>query len=286
MEMLIGSPRVIGFKHTLREFKAPVQVYTAQNRPAGMTLQTQPEALKMKIKYSSEFIDLGTFEYTFGKEEGEQGFVTVDELFVKAGIDPDALWQQVFDSIRELFPALADPPAGAETVGIRFYPKLEIVEAELDKVTTMVIRFYVAVYSEPEYENIVNMIQIEFQDQQTYDQRPVAIAQMEKANLVADQFIAGEHPNQANMDAEALAESKAIAAQEKRQRLVQIDLAKKALVGPLSAVLQNVSVQGAFQEMTRAVFTELKAKVPSHADWNIDTLMSFFPAAMEEVANS
>lgn len=85
------------------------------------------------------------------------------------------------------------------------------------------------------------------------------------------------------MDAEQLAQSKADAANDKRIRLAQIEQHKRALVGPMSAVLSIPAVQQAFGAMTQAVFVELKAKRPECKDWDIAALMAKFPDALAGV---
>lgn len=84
----------------------------------------------------------------------------------------------------------------------------------------------------------------------------------------------------------SLAESKTQAANDKRIVQAQIVQHEKALVGKMQDVLKIAEVGAAFAAVTQATFTELKAKLPQAAAWDIPTLMSFFPDAMAEVAGA
>jgi hypothetical protein len=173
-------------------------------------------------------------------------------------------------------------------VGIQVYPRIDVVDASLDKATTMSSVFLIGVYTDPGYadDSLKNVIQVEFQDIKTYEYRDVQLAKYNQTITRLDELIAGTHPNQAEMDEVQLAESKVQAASDKRIVQAQILQHEKELVGKMQDVLAIQEVKDAFGAVTEATFTELKAKKPEAAAWHIPTLMSFFPAAMEEVAGA
>lgn len=282
-ELMIASPVIVGFLHAMRPFDVQVPVYSKDGRNAGTTLQAQPKQLTMTVKYSTDSIDHTKAVYKFVEEAGD--LCSIGELVAKAGIDPEAVWAKAFDKARELFAATKEPSEAAKAVGISLYPRLDVVDAQIDLATTMKITFYAGIYTSPEYikESMVSMLQMEFQDSKTFEFRDVELERMNQTITRLDQLIAGTHPNQAEMDAVALAESKTSAANDKRIILNQIEAHKKALIGPMSEVLSIPEVQNAFSAMGEAVFTELKAKLPEWAQIDLPTLMSFFPAAMEKV---
>lgn len=287
-EIMIASPRIIKFLHAMRPFNIAVPMYTKDGRNAGQQLQPQPKQLTMGIKYSAGDIEILKESYTFPAEESGGSLIAVDRLFAAAGINPEAVWAKALDVIREVFPVLADPAPGAEAVGIQVYPRIDVVEANLDKATTMNVVFLIGVYTDPAYsdDTLKNVIQVEFQDLKTFEYRDVQLAQYNQTLVRLDELIAGTHPNQAEMDPVQLAESKTAAANDKRIVQAQIVQHQKALVGKMQDVLAITEVQAAFSAVTQATFTELKAKLPQAAGWDIPTLMSFFPAAMAEVAGA
>lgn len=282
-ELMIGSPVIIGFLHAMRPFDVQVPVYSKEGRNSGTTLQAQPKQLTMTVKYSTDGIDHMKAVYKFIEEAGD--LCSIDELVAKAGIDPEAVWTKAFDKARELFAATKEPSEAAKAVGISLYPRLDVVDAQIDLATTMKVTFYAGIYTSPTYtkESMVSMLQMEFQDKKTFEFRDVELERMNQTITRLDQLIAGTHPNQAEMDAVALAESKTSAANDKRIILNQIEAHQKALIGPMSEVLSIPEVQNAFAAMGAAVFAELKAKLPEWAQIDLPTLMSFFPAAMEKV---
>jgi hypothetical protein len=287
-EVMIASPRIIKFLHAMRPFNIAVPMYTKDGRNAGKQLQPQPKQLTMGVKYSAGDIEILKESYTFPAEESEGSLTSVDKLFEAAGIAPEPVWAKALDVIREVFPVLADPAPGAEAVGIQVYPRIDVVDASLDKATTMSIVFLIGVYTDPGYadDSLKNVIQVEFQGIKTFEYRTVQLAQYNQTITRLDELIAGTHPNQAEMDKVALAESKVQAASDKRIVQAQIVQHEKALVGKMQDVLAIPEVQAAFAAVTEATFTELKAKKPEAAAWDIPTLMSFFPAAMAEVAGA
>lgn len=289
-ELMIGSPVIIGFLHAMRPFNVAVPVFSKDGRNAGTTLQAQPKQLKMTLKYSTGDIDHIKKEYTFltTPGEGDSGLCSIDELVAKAGIDPEAVWAAAFDKARELFETTKEPTGTAASLGIKLYPRLDVVQADFDLSTTMKIVFHAGIYEDPLYspESMVSMLQMEFQDSKTYEFRSVELARMNQTIERLDQLIAGTHPNQENMDEVQLAESKTAAANDKRIVQNQILAHEKALVGPMSEVLSIPAVQNAFASMGTAVFTELKAKLPSWADIDLPKLMEYFGPAMAKVISA
>lgn len=277
--ILLNTPRITGFTHALRDFNGPQQRYNAQGDLVNVMMKQEKHVL-FEIKYGTSVAST-TLNHDFKKESGE--LCSVDELLTNAGVDAIALWEAAFDVAKEKFALTADPDDALRAVGIPFWLRLEQTQARLNLKDNMGLVFTVGVYSDEAMTQLVNMFEMAFVDKKTVAARATSLVKLETQQKTLEDRVAGTHPSQTGMNVEDLATSKKQAADELTVQLARIEMHKAALIGSLKDILVITEVKNAFGAIARAAFSEFKSKLVSWKDINVDTLMTAFPDALQEV---
>ncbi len=283
MNIAYVTPRITGFKHV----QHPIIESRVVRRPNGDATQLSKSkpSLTVDVAYVDPSGEInGGESYTFGDQPGE--LKSVSELIAAAGVDVIAAWEGAFDAAKEKFEKTKDQPDTAKTTGVRWYMRVDAVEANLNPNGPMGLILVVGCYKDEAYTKIASSFQIGFFDSKTMNQRADQIKQL-KDNLVQlDDMIAGTHVSQHGQTEDQLKDSKARAANDKIINQMQLSKLENALSAPLSQVLSVPAVQSAFAAVAQAVFTELQAKLPEWKDIKVAEVMSFFGPALASVVSA
>jgi hypothetical protein len=279
--MIYASPRIVDFEHVLADHNTPVAVRSPTGE-TGATIQRLEKQLTFGVAYMTLGGSVaGMLNHTFEKEDSD--LCSIDTLMSNAGIDPLVVWETAFDVAKELFEITKDQPAGSEQVGIPFYLKLQKVKANLNPKGNMGVTFSVGIYRDSAKTNMVNMFEMTFVDKKQIAARAKTLESLQDQIEGLNEMIAGTHPNLTGKSDSEIAEYKASAEEEKPVVQAKIDNHNMALVGPLSTVLGLTEVKAAFGAITEAAFNEFKSKVDGWSNINVDTLMDYFPAALDQL---
>jgi hypothetical protein len=282
------SPVVTDFTHVLRTFESIVPCRT----PEGLFNSQIPPTrkhIRMGIGYYDNVsAKIESESYTFDSGDavgnGPNDLCSVDVLTTNANIDPEAVWETAFDSVKELFDRTKDESAAPPGTQIPYYLKLDRVQAMLDRDAPKSIRFTVGIYTDPERTKIKQGYEMLFLDSAGMLQRANDLQRMQGELAIREERILGTHASQADLSPEDLAKNQADAATEKASYEVQIARHQGALVGTLASVLALPAVGLAFKNVTEAAFNEFKLKLPTWSQLDIPTLMTYFPDAMARIA--
>lgn len=276
-------PRVTGFKH--------VQNPIIERRPVRTP---NGDMVEIEKKNPSLAISIGYVDPS-GEINGEESYLfsdqttslkSVSDLIAAAGVDVVAAWEAAFDVAKELFDKTKDQPDSAKVTGIKWYMRVDVVEANLNPTGAMGLVLVIGCYKDEAFTKIASSFQIGFFDSKTMNQRADQIKQL-KSNLVQlDELIAGTHVTQAGQPEDQLKDSKARAANDKIINQMQLTKLETALSAPLAQVLSVPAVQTAFGAVAQAVFTELQAKLPEWKDIDVAEVMAFFGPALTSVVSA
>jgi len=276
-------PRIVSFRQILNEIVEARPVRTP-NGEATQLSKAKP-SLVVGVAYVDPSGEInGGESYTFGTEATELKSVT--ELITAAGVDVVAAWEAAFDAAKELFDKTKDQPDSAKVTGIKWYMRVDVVEANLNPTGPMGLKLVVGCYKDSAFTKVASSFEIGFFDSKTMNQRADQIKQLESNIAQLEEMVAGTHLNQLELTGDALTESKARAANDLIINQMQLAKQESALSAPLSQVLSVPAVQTAFSAVALAVFTELQVKLPEWKDISVTELMKFFGPALTSVVSA
>lgn len=276
-------PRIVSFRQILNEIIESRPVRT----PNGDATQLSKE--KPKLTVDVAYVDPsgeinGGESYLFADQPTE--LKSVSELITAAGVDVVAAWESAFDAAKEKFDKTKDQPDTAKSTGIKWYMRVDVVEAKLNPTGAMGLVLVIGCYKDAGYTKIASTFQIGFFDSKTMNQRADQIKQLKDNLIQLDEMIAGTHVSQHGQTADQLKDSKARAANDHVINSMQLAKLEGALSAPLSQVLSLPAVQTAFSAVAQAVFTELQKKLPEWSDINVTQVMSFFAPALTSIVSA
>lgn len=276
-------PRIVAFRQILNEIIEARAVKTP-NGDATQLSKAKP-SLTVGVGYVDPSGEInGGESYLFDDQPTE--FKSVSELMAAAGVNVGSAWEAAFDAAKEQFDKTKDQPDAARSTGIKWYMRVDVVEANLNPTGPMGLILVIGCYKDSAFTKIASSFQIGFFDSATMNQRADQIATIEANLIQLDEMIAGTHVSQVGQTTDQLADSKARAANDKVINQMQLGKLENALSAPLSQVLSVPAVQTAFAAVAQAVFTELQAKLPEWEDINVAEVMSFFGPALASVVSA
>jgi len=276
-------PRIISFRQILNEIIEARPVKTP-NGDATQLSKAKP-SLSVGVGYVDPSGEInGGESYLFDDQPTE--FKSVSQLITAAGVDVVAAWEAAFDAAKEQFDKTKDQPDTAKSTGIKWYMRVDVVEANLNPSGAMGLVLVIGCYKDAAYTKIASSFQIGFFDSKTMNQRADQIKQLESNLAQLDEMIAGTHVSQVGQTEDQLKDSKARAANDKVINQMQLTKLETALSAPLSQVLSVPAVQQAFGAVAQAVFTELQVKLPEWKDIKVAEVMSFFGPALASVVSA
>jgi ABC-type multidrug transport system fused ATPase/permease subunit len=273
-------PRITSFRQVLHEIFEARAVRTP-NGDATQVSKSKP-SLTVGLGYVDPSGEInGGESYTFGDQAGE--LASVAELIAAAGVNVVAAWEAAFDAAKELFEKTQDQDASAASVGVKWFMRVDIVEANLHPSGPMGLKLVIGCYRDAAFTKVAASFEIGFFDSATMNARADQIAALEKNLAALAEMIAGTHVTQLDLSGDALRDSKTRAANDLVINQMQLAKLEAALAAPLSRVLTVPAVQTAFAAVSQAVFTELQAKLPEWSDIDVAEVMSFFGPALASV---
>lgn len=276
-------PRITSFRQILNEIIEARPVKTP-NGDATQLSKAKP-SLTVGVGYVDPSGEInGGESYLFDDQPTE--LKSVSQLMTAAGVDVVAAWEAAFDAAKEQFDKTKDQPDTAKSTGIKWYMRVDVVEANLNPSGAMGLVLVIGCYKDAAYTKIASSFQIGFFDSKTMNQRADQIKQLESNLAQLDEMIAGTHVSQVGQTDEQLKDSKARAANDKVINSMQLTKLQTALSAPLSQVLSVPAVQAAFGAVAQAVFTELQAKLPEWKDIKVAEVMSFFGPALASIVSA
>lgn len=276
-------PRIVSFRQILNEIVEARPVRTP-NGEATQLSKAKP-SLTVGVAYVDPSGEInGGESYTFGNEATE--LKSVSELIAAAGADVVAAWEAAFDAAKELFDKTKDQPDSAKVTGVKWYMRVDVVEANLNPTGPIGLKLVVGCYKDSAFTKVASSFEIGFFDSKTMNQRADQIKQLETNIAQLEEMVAGTHLNQLEMSGEQLADSKARAGNDLIINQMQLARQKAALSAPLSQVLGVPAVQAAFGAVALAVFTELQVKLPEWKDISVVEVMKFFGPALASVVSA
>lgn len=283
MNIAYVVPRIIAFRQILNEI-IEARVVKTPNGDATQLSKAKP-SLSVGVGYVDPSGEInGGESYLFDDQPTE--FKSVYELMAAAGVNVGSAWEAAFDAAKEQFDKTKDQPESAKSTGIKWYMRVDVVEANLNPTGPMGLMLVIGCYKDAAFTKIASSFQIGFFDSATMNQRADQIASIENNLIQLDDMIAGTHVSQVGQTTDQLADSKARAANDKVINQMQLAKLENALSAPLSQVLSVPAVQTAFAAVAQAVFTELQAKLPEWEDINVAEVMSFFGPALASVVSA
>ena len=276
-------PRITSFRQILNEIIEARPVKTP-NGDATQLSKAKP-SLTVGVGYVDPSGEInGGESYLFDDQPTE--LKSVSQLMTAAGVDVIAAWEAAFDAAKEQFDKTKDQPDTAKSTGVKWYMRVDVVEANLNPTGPMGLMLVIGCYKDAAYTKIASSFQIGFFDSKTMNQRADQIKQLETNLAQLDEMIAGTHVSQVGQTEDQLKDSKARAANDKVINQMQLTKLETALSAPLSQVLSVPAVKGAFGAVAQAVFTELQVKLPEWKDINVAEVMSFFGPALASVVSA
>lgn len=276
-------PRIVSFRQILNEIVEARPVRT----PTGEA--TQLSKAKPQLTVGVAYVDPsgeinGGESYVFANEATE--LKSVSQLIAAAGVDVVAAWEAAFDAAKELFDKTKDQPDSAKLTGVKWYMRVDVVEANLNPTGPMGLKLVVGCYKDSAFTKVASSFEIGFFDSKTMNQRADQIKTLENNISQLEEMVAGTHLNQIEMTNEQKEESKARAANDLLINQMQLARQKASLSAPLSQVLSVPAVQTAFGAVALAVFTELQVKLSEWKDINVTEVMKFFGPALTSIVSA
>lgn len=276
-------PRITSFRQILNEIIEARPVKTP-NGDATQLSKAKP-SLTVGVGYVDPSGEInGGESYLFDDQPTE--LKSVSQLMTAAGVDVVAAWEAAFDAAKEQFDKTKDQPDTAKSTGVKWYMRVDVVEANLNPTGPMGLMLVIGCYKDAAYTKIASSFQIGFFDSKTMNQRADQIKQLESNLAQLDEMIAGTHVSQVGQTEDQLKDSKARAANDKVINQMQLTKLETALSAPLSQVLSVPAVQQAFGAVAQAVFTELQVKLPEWKDIKVAEVMSFFGPALVSIVSA
>lgn len=276
-------PRILSFKQILNEIIEGRAVRTP-NGDAVQYSKAKP-SLSIGIGYVDPSGEInGGESYLFDSQPTE--LKSVSELMAAASVDVIAAWESAFDAAKEQFAKTADQPDTAKAVGIKWYMRVDVVEANLNPTGAMGLVLAIGCYKDEAFTKIASTFQIGFFDSKSMSQRVDQIKQLNDNIAQLEEQVAGTHVSQMNQTSEQLKDSKARAANDLLINEMQLAKLESALSAPLSQVLSLPAVQAAFAAVAQAVFTELQTKLPEWKDIEVAKVMEFFGPALTSLVSA
>lgn len=276
-------PRITSFRQILNEIIEARPVKTP-NGDATQLSKAKP-SLTVGVGYVDPSGEInGGESYLFDDQPTE--LKSVSQLMVAAGVDVVAAWEAAFDAAKEQFDKTKDQPDTAKSTGVKWYMRVDVVEANLNPTGPMGLMLVIGCYKDAAYTKIASSFQIGFFDSKTMNQRADQTKQLESNLAQLDEMIAGTHVSQVGQTEDQLKDSKARAANDKVINQMQLTKLETALSAPLSQVLSVPAVQQAFGAVAQAVFTELQVKLPEWKDIKVSEVMDFFGPALISIVSA
>ena len=276
-------PRITSFRQILNEIIEARPVKTP-NGDATQLSKAKP-SLTVGVGYVDPSGEInGGESYLFDDQPTE--LKSVSQLMTAAGVDVVAAWEAAFDAAKEQFDKTKDQPDTAKSTGVKWYMRVDVVEANLNPTGPMGLMLVIGCYKDAAYTKIASSFQIGFFDSKTMNQRADQTKQLESNLAQLDEMIAGTHVSQVGQTEDQLKDSKARAANDKVINQMQLTKLETALSAPLSQVLSVPAVQQAFGAVAQAVFTELQVKLPEWKDIKVAEVMSFFGPALVSIVSA
>lgn len=276
-------PRIVSFRQILNEIVEARPVRTP-NGEATQLSKAKP-SLTVGVAYVDPSDEInGGESYTFANDATE--LKSVSQLIAAAGVDVVAAWEAAFDAAKELFDKTKDQPDSAKVTGVKWYMRVDVVEANLNPAGPMGLKLVIGCYKDSTFTKVASSFEIGFFDSKTMNQRADQIRQLESNIAQLEEMVAGTHLNQLEMSGEQLVDSKVRAANDLIINQMQLTKQKAALSAPLSQVLSVPAVQTAFSAVALAVFTELQVKLPEWKDIQVSKVMELFGPALASVVSA
>lgn len=276
-------PRITSFRQILHEIIEARAVRTP-NGDATQLSKSKP-SLSVGVAYVDPSGEInGGESYLFDDQPTE--LKSVSELITAAGVDVIAAWEAAFDAAKEQFAKTADQPDAAKAVGVKWYMRVDVVEANLNPTGAMGLVLVIGCYKDQAFAKIASSFQIGFFDSKTMNQRADQIKQLKDNLAQLEEMIAGTHVSQVGQTNDQLKDSKARAANDLLINEMQLTKLESALSAPMSQVLSLPAVQTAFGAVAQAVFTELQKKLPEWSDIDVAKVMQFFGPALTSLVSA
>lgn len=273
-------PRIVGFRQVINPIIEARPVRTSQGDATQLS-KANPSLL-ISIGFVDPSGDInGSETYTFG--DAPTTLKSLEQLLAAAGVQVDAAWEAAFDAAKEQFVKTKDQPDSAKATGLKWYMRVDLVEAALNPKEPMGLRMVVGCYKDAEYTKFASAFELSFVDSKTMNQRQAQIDQLTQSITALNEMAAGTHVNQTGLSGTDLMKSKNAAANDLVINLGNKARMESALVAPLGQALGVTAVQQAFAAVAQAVFTELQAKLPEWSDIQVAAVMQHFGPALAGV---
>ena len=273
-------PRIVGFRQVINPIVEARPVRTAQGD--ATQLSKSSPSLSISIGFVDPSGDInGSETYTFS--DTPTNLKSLEQLLAAAGVQVETAWEAAFDAAKEQFVKTADQPDSAKATGIKWYMRVDLVEAALNPKEPMGLRMVVGCYKDAGYTKFASAFELAFVDSKTMQTRQAQIDQLTQSIAALEEMVAGTHVNQTGMSDADLLKSKNAAANDLVINLGNKARLESALVAPLSQALGVTAVQQAFAAVAQAVFTELQAKLPEWSDIQVAAVMQHFGPALAGV---
>lgn len=276
-------PRITSFRQILN----PIVEARAVRTPNGDATQLSKSnpSLTVGVAYVDPSGEInGGESYLFDSEPGE--LKSVSELMTASGVNVGSAWEAAFDAAKEQFAKTADQPDTAKAVGVKWYMRVDVVEANLNPTGAMGLVLVIGCYKDAAFAKIASSFQIGFFDSKTMNQRADQIKQLEDNLIQLAEMIEGNHVSQVGQTSEQLKDSKVRATNDLLINEMQLAKLESALSAPMSQVLSLPAVQTAFGAVAQAVFTELQKKLPEWSDIEVAKVMAFFGPALTNLVSA
>ena len=186
-------PRITSFRQILNEIIEARPVKTP-NGDATQLSKAKP-SLTVGVGYVDPSGEInGGESYLFDDQPTE--LKSVSQLMTAAGVDVVAAWEAAFDAAKEQFDKTKDQPDTAKSTGVKWYMRVDVVEANLNPTGPMGLMLVIGCYKDAAYTKIASSFQIGFFDSKTMNQRADQIKQLESNLAQLDEMIAGTHVSQ------------------------------------------------------------------------------------------
>ena len=122
-------PRIVGFRQVINPIVEARPVRTAQGDATQLS-KSNP-SLSISIGFVDPSGDInGSETYTFS--DTPTNLKSLEQLLAAAGVQVETAWEAAFDAAKEQFVKTADQPDSAKATGIKWYMRVDLVEAALN----------------------------------------------------------------------------------------------------------------------------------------------------------
>lgn len=278
MEIRFARPYVSGLNWRLHEIAEGTPVQDPSGNVNVAVDRKQPGLLIQVTPYIGA-IAAGTEQYEFkGMPAVGDHLPSMDAVLSSAGGRIAQTWADALDGMANLFPVLADPPAGAESGGLTRYLRLDAWRANTQSIGPKAVEAVLGVYRDADYKQVVNYIQLVFADGDTMrgrqSQREGFQQQIAQANsILADP---PSYPNWSSLPTEEqqrLIQQAPLAKKHAEEQIARLD---SQLVAPLSTLFGLPAIAASVVQLVTACYAALVANHPDWANVDVATVMQEF----------